>query len=459
MMGLVAVRMIVREYSLADFDTLPYSVAHRQPPEFNVLRFSYFTPLILIALTTGCASTVEKAQIPAADLTAAQPEPAPLAAPAVSEPAKISGTPPVAVHAPVPAHTVLTDRQVHELVMKLLPGALKDKEGWAGDLQTAFKALQIAPTPEHFCAAIAIIEQESSFQADPVVPNLPAIVRREIAQRSEKYSIPQSVVDWMLSTTSRDGRSYRKRMDTLRTEKELSDLIEEIVALIPVGKKLFTNYNPVHTGGPMQVGVEFAESHARARPYPYPINGNLRNEVFSRRGGIYFGNAMLLDYPAPYTDIVYRFADFNAGRYSSRNAAFQRALSRLSGKTLASDGDLLRYNNGAVAAESSATQNALFSIGKALKMSEAEIQRDLRLEKLSTFSLTPLYARLFALADQTGTQPRVIMPEIDLKSPKFQRKLTTQWYSSRVNGRYKSCLAQGGLATGKRGDKVKAVPR
>jgi hypothetical protein len=74
----------------------------------------------------------------------------------------------------------LTDKEFHEFMLKLLPVKLQDKEGWAGDLQAAFRALQIQPTAEHFCAVTAIIEQESSFQADPVVPGLPAIVRREI---------------------------------------------------------------------------------------------------------------------------------------------------------------------------------------------------------------------------------------------------------------------------------------
>ena len=387
----------------------------------------------------GCASTPEPVSPPAAPV-AVPPANAPRAKPAAPAPAKAPATPPIA--APAPA--ALSDREVHGLVLKLLPGYLKDKDGWSNDLQTAFKALQIQPTPEHFCAVIAVIEQESSFQADPVVPGLPAIVRREIEQRSEKYSIPQTVIDWMLATKSRDGHSYRQRINALKTEKELSDLIEEIVAQVPTGQKLFPNYNPVHTGGPMQVSVDFAESHARARPYPYPVNGNIRNEVFNRRGGIYFGSAILLDYPAPYADMLYRFADFNAGRYSSRNAAFQQAVSRLSRKSLASDGDLLRYKNGNVAPEHSSTLNALLALSRTLQMNEAEIQRDLRLEKLSTFSKTPLYNRLFALADKTGIQPRVSMPEIDLKSPKIRRKLTTEWFANRVNGRYKSCLKQKG---------------
>ena len=418
-----------------------------------MLNFNRITLLALITLMAGCASTPEQTSPPpVGELPNALPA---RAKPAASAPAKPPATPHITATAPV----ALNDQQVRELVIKLLPAKLQDKEGWAGDLQSAFKALQIQPTAEHFCAVTSVIEQESSFQADPVVPGLPAIIRREIEQRREKYSIPQTVVDWMLATNSRDGRSYNQRINGLKTEKELSDLIEEIVAQVPAGKKLFPNYNPVHTGGPMQVSVEFAESHARARPYPYHINGNLRNEVFTRRGGIYFGSAILLDYPAPYNDMIYRFADFNAGRYSCRNAAFQQALSRLSGKALASDGDLLRYKNGNIAPEPSSTLIALLAINKTLQMSEVEIQRDLRLEKLSTFSKSPLYNRLFALADRTGTQPRVALPEIDLKSPKIQRKLTTLWFANRVNGRYNSCLEHAGLAVRKPAAKGKPRTR
>lgn len=324
----------------------------------------------------------------------------------------------------------------------LLPAQLKDKQAWATDIRSAFTALQIPPNTQNFCAVIAIIAQESSFQADPIVPGLPAIVRREIAHRSAKYNIPTRVTNWILSTTSADGRSYKKRIRVLKTEKQLSDLIEEIIARVPAGEKLFANYNPIHTGGPMQVSVKFAENLVRVRPYPYTIHGNLRNEVFSRHGGIYFGSAILLDYPAPYNNKLYLFADFNAGRYSSRNAAFQLALSRLSRKTLATDGDLLRYQGSNISKNPSATLLALLSIKKKLRMGEANIKRDLQLEKLARFSKTQLYNRLFALADRTGRKPREILPGIQLKSPKIHRKLTTRWFAQRVYHRYQQCIQQ-----------------
>jgi len=399
-----------------------------------VLNLNRLTLLFIMLLSGGCASTPEQPATPATSDNKTQPEQPKKGAPPPTLPSKTSPAPLV-----VEAAT-LSDAQLNQLVLKLLPVKLNDKQGWANDLQAAFRNLKVPHSPDNYCAVISIIQQESSFQADPKVPGLPAIVQREIEQRRIKYNIPAPAMNWMLSATSRNGRSYRQRIDTLKTEKELSDLVEEIVAAIPAGGKLFSDYNPVHTGGPMQVSFTFAEAHIRARAYPYSVNGNLRNEVFSRRGGLYFGTAMLLDYPAPYDNIIYRFADYNAGRYSSRNAAFQNALSRISGKALAPDGDLLRYQQGQPVAASSNTQRALRGISNLLQMSDAEIQRDLKLEKFSTFAQTQLYGRVFTLADKNGTQPRVVIPGIALKSPKFTRKLTTAWFAQRVDKRYKSCL-------------------
>jgi hypothetical protein len=140
--------------------------------------------------------------------------------------------------------------------------------------------------------------------------------------------------------------------------------------------------------------------------------------------------------------MIYRFADFNAGRYSSRNAAFQDTVSRLSGQPLALDGDLLRYKDGAPADEASDTQRAILALRSRLELSAAEVLRDLKLEKSLAFEQTPLYQRLYALADAGGRRPRELLPRIDLKSPKISRRLTTEWFARRVDSRYQGCLAR-----------------
>jgi len=194
------------------------------------------------------------------------------------------------------------------------------------------------------------------------------------------------------------------------------------------------------------VSVAFAEEHAKAKRYPYPVPGTIRDEVFTRRGGMYFGIAHLLDYPVGYDDMLYRFADFNAGHYASRNVAFQSAVSSLSKKTLALDGDLLRHGSGSN--EPSKTELAVRRLADRLEMNEAQIRSDLELGEQESFERTKLYSRVFALADK-GRQrpvPRAMVPTIRLESPKITRKLTTEWFARRVDERYEKCLARNAAA-------------
>lgn len=338
----------------------------------------------------------------------------------------------------------LDERTTKVLIAQLMPSSVKDKSGWAGDLHTAFSHLKIPQVPETYCAAMAVIEQESTFQTDPVVAGLPDIVWRELTQRGARYGIPKLLIEAAMLKSSPDGRSYQKRIDSLKTEKQLDALFKDMIAELPFGKTLFADYNPVRTAGPMQVSIEFAEQHAAETRYPYPLKTSLRDEVFTRRGGLYFGSAILLDYPAPYSEVVYRFADFNAGRYSSRNAAFQQALGRLAGKPLVLDGDLLRYENGRPSEQPSSVESTARRLTGVLQMSPAEIRRELLLEKTPAFSRSPLFSRVFTQAEKaTGaTLPRQAMPQIDLKSPKIKRKLSTEWFARRVEGRYRACLAR-----------------
>lgn len=146
----------------------------------------------------------------------------------------------------------------------------------------------------------------------------------------------------------------------------------------------------------MQVSVAFAEQHVQEHPYPYAIDDSIRQEVFTRRGGMYFGIAHLLGYPVDYTQPLYRFADFNAGHYASRNAAFQNAVSLASGIPLALDGDLIRHDSSNVGS----TELALRSLARRLDISDSRIRRALEQGEGAQFGQTPLYKDVFALAEK-----------------------------------------------------------
>jgi hypothetical protein len=344
--------------------------------------------------------------------------------------------------APDTKRPTLTAAEGRALVARHIPARISDREGWAADIYAAFATQKIEPSPANICAALAILEQESGYQADPAVPNLPAAARKEIESLRERAGVPKLAVMAALALPSTDGRSYDERLDDVRTERDLSELFEEIIGRVPLGTRLLAHRNPVRTGGPMQVSIAYAESRADA--YPYPVGRSIRNEVFTRRGGLHFGIGHLLDYPAPYDDLIYRYADFNAGHYASRNAAFQRALAEISGVKLELDGDLLRYEDGRPAAAVSDTERAARAIAKRLGTEDAAIRSDLERAREARFDRTRLYQRVFELADARGKPaPRAVIPGIELKSSKFTRKLTTEWFARRVAERHKACLARG----------------
>jgi hypothetical protein len=239
--------------------------------------------------------------------------------------------------------------------------------------------LSIEPTHESICAVVSVIEQESGFRVNPVVPGLPAIAWHEIDSRAEHAGVPHVVMHTALQLSSPTGRSYSDRIDGAKTEKDLSDIFEDFIGAVPMGRTLFAEKNPIRTRGPMQVNVAFAEQIAAAKPYPYPVKSTIADELFTRRGSVYFGTAHLLAYPASYGTYLYRFADYNAGQYASRNAAFQSAVSSASGIPVTPDGALL---------------------------------------------------------------PRAMLPAIKLHGPKIARRLTTEWYAHRVDERYKRCLGR-----------------
>ncbi|WP_429009658.1 DUF1615 family protein [Aeromonas allosaccharophila] len=353
-------------------------------------------------------------------------------------PSDATGTITPAQKATPPAMQPRKPADMKSRIVRFLPRQVSDKQGWANDVVTALTTQGVTVNDHNVCTVLAVAEQEATYQADPVVPGLGKIAWKEINSRAAKLLIPEFMVRAALSINSPTGKSYAERIDKLRTEREMSEIFEDMISMLPMGKTLFGNLNPVHTGGPMQVSIAFAEANTRG--YPYPIKDSIRHEVFTRRGGIWFGTKHIFGYEAEYPDTLYRFADFNAGWYASRNAAFQAAVSRLSGKTLALDGDLIRYDSDLPGN----TELAVYTLANRVNMSKQAIHQSLKLGDTAEFAETDLYHRIFTLADkQAGKrQPRAILPGIVLKSPKITRNLTTAWFAKRVDDREQRCVRQ-----------------
>ena len=94
------------------------------------------------------------------------------------------------------------------------------------------------------------------------------------------------------------------------------------------------------------------------------------------------------------------------------------------------------------AREVGATERAVRSLAPRLDMDPADIRRALESADRFEFEQGELYRRVFELAERRSGRslPRALIPRIDLESPKFSRRLTTEWFATRVQGRYQRCV-------------------
>jgi hypothetical protein len=346
-------------------------------------------------------------------------------------------------------------------VVRALPERLVDRDGWADDVLAAIAATGKAPTAERVCAVVAVVEQESGFVANPTVRDLPAIVRRALHDKLAPLGpLAPAARDALLSLrppgSGPDAPTFGARVDRLKTERDLDRLFRELHAATarehPGGVAVATalsmlsgrggldDLNPVTTAGSMQVKVSFARTLE-----PNLNDDGVREWLYTRGGGVRAGTARLLGYAAHYDDVVYRFADYNAGVYASRNAAFQDLVAALAGTPLVPDGDLLLYDDdGDPKAADSKTLSVLLSQARRLGLSERQVRRDVQREKSIDFEDTDTWRAVRATwQESTGKAPPYArVPDVALSSPKLSKARTTAWFSSSVKQRYVRCRAK-----------------
>ena len=179
---------------------------------------------------------------------------------------------------------------VASVVRQKMPASVKDRDAWAKDLATTFESQGLAPTLENVCSVLAVAQQESNYQADPAVPGLSKIAWQEIDRRAERMHIPAFLVHTALKIKSPNGKSYSERLDSVRTEKQLSAIFDDLISMVPMGQTLFGSLNPVRTGGPMQVSIAFAEQQfvLRERLLPPPGGEDVVKLAAARKHDVLF---------------------------------------------------------------------------------------------------------------------------------------------------------------------------
>jgi hypothetical protein len=362
--------------------------------------------------------------------------------------------------APSYPDTVLAAPTAEEIAA-LIPERVPDRRDWGEAILGALTRNHLPTDRTSVCATIAVIGQESGFQANPVVPGLARIVRARIDRYKAKLGpLGDPLLERLLAGhASGDPRPFAERLDAVRTERDVDLLFRDLLAYYQANHPaLFeaaawagkladldlADLNPITTAGSMQVSVRFAAQWAREHGGP-PSATAVRDELYTRSGGVHYGTARLLGYPVHYDRPLYLFADYNAGYYASRNAAVQAQLTRLTGLPLALDGDLLAYDkNGAPSDHESASERAvqIFAQRYAPGLTAAQIRRDLLREKTLELEETETYRAVVAAGRRAGRAAEYArLPELALDSPKLTRPLSTAWFAHAVDRRYQVCLA------------------
>jgi hypothetical protein len=356
-------------------------------------------------------------------------------------------------------------------ISQLIPTRVAQRDAWAADIGRIMDELKISKTRENVCSVIAVVDQESNFVANPAVPDLgnKAIkaFQTEVPQKFIKQFGPalgpavSRYFTYVLLNEPSKENSFLVQMRAVKTEQQLDLIYRQIFAYVAkqfyadsianaaakfMGKDFGEENNPITTIGSMQVSVKYARQHQR----DHASVNELRDYMYTREGGLYYGIHRLMKYHANYDNTQYRFADYNSGMYSSRNAAFQQSINKLLNLAMSLDGDLLLYdkddNVQSMPSQTETALNQLFA-DHGMAMKSEEIRADLLQEKQAEFENTTTYQNVINLYKrQFGKNPPyAIMPQVLISGPKLSKDYNTNWYAANVTRRYDTCMRRAGI--------------
>jgi len=359
----------------------------------------------------------------------------------------------------------LSTKQITHLIARAAPN-VSNSEKWSTELRNALEANHLESSHENICAMIAIINQVSSFESSPRIASLSDKALREhmaklVATLSLRHHTVASFEAWLKHKPSIKN-NYWRRLRTAKTQQVLDITYRKIIAdqvFLPDTKAnvlqdnaqlrdIIEDNNSIKTIGAMQVRVSFVvsiEEQRLKRALTLAEIWAIRDQLYTGKGGMYYGALLLLAYDGGYDKKLYRFADFNAGRYASRNAGFQATVAALLDKPVTTDGDLLIYDKQGIPTNTvSNSEKAINAVIQKyhLSLTTAQIHADLLQEKQSNFQRTPTYLAITQQYQQLTHKPVLfaLVPNIVLAGEKTIPRLSTDKFTKMVNNRYQQCL-------------------
>ena len=124
----------------------------------------------------------------------------------------------------------LSDAQI----TKLIPKRVNNAKLWATDIGDIFDELSLPKTAQNICTAIAVIDQESNFHADPSVPNLGNAALKAIDDKLEDKlgKIWQAYFATCLRHAQRQKQLHQTNQ-SCKTENSLMSYTERFLIILP----------------------------------------------------------------------------------------------------------------------------------------------------------------------------------------------------------------------------------
>ena len=331
-------------------------------------------------------------------------------------------------------------------ISRLSPG-LSNKDKWAKTIIESLKQVGVPPTLDNACRVAALIRQESNFDPNPEVPGIGKLGITALKEKLNSVPFLGDKAYKYLASTGAVNMIKKARTEQdldLAYQKMVNDLVSKFnlsgIGDYSLFASLIDGKNKITTLGAMQSkldkelerqGAKSLKDIYRVRRFMYTIDGVLA------------GTYVLFDTNRNYSDFIYQAADYNAGKYTSRNVGFQHAVSKLSGVELTLDGDLLSYGlKGAITESQTEKALSVLSNQKDLGLNVVSRRLALSKEKEASFSETGLYTTIAERykAKFKTQMPKEMLPVIKLESLKVSSGLTTARFAKAVKVKYDLCV-------------------